>query len=189
MKQFNKLALALAASLVAGSAMADGPQLYAAGGVGQSEYTNDGCDNTPSGVSCDDKDTSWKIAGGAQFNQYLAVEFQYQDLGELSVKANGVHAGAEGETVGFHVLPQLPLTEDLSIYARLGFVRAGLEGTGAASGSDWQTTNTYGLGLQWNIDDHFAVRGEYEFVNKIGDDEGGLEEDVNYFGVTGLYKF
>jgi OOP family OmpA-OmpF porin len=185
MKQLNKVALALAATLVAGSVMAEGPQLYAVLGAGQSEYAET-CDGVS---SCDDQDTSWKIAGGAQFNDYLAVEFQYQEFGEADADAFGYEATA----FGIHVLPQLPITEELSAFVRLGFVRAGVEGTGDLDGSDYETTTSYGLGVQYDITSNIAVRGEYDFIHNVGDggdDAGDLpEDDITYLGVSAVYKF
>jgi opacity protein-like surface antigen len=195
MKQFNKLALALAASLVAGSAMADAPKLYVVAGVGQGDiydYSNDALSDV------DTKDTAWQIAGGAQFNQYLAVEFQYQDWGEATGRnSDGDRTSTSATTVGISVLPQLPLTEELSVYGRLGFVRGGQEFGGVDSGSNWSTTNTFGFGLQYNLDEHFAIRGEYQFVRNLGDDYDGNfpeksylgENDAEYIGVSGVYKF
>jgi opacity protein-like surface antigen len=194
MKQLNKLALALAASLVAGSAMAEGPQLYVVGGAGQGDLYDF---KTSTLNNVDTKDTSWKIAGGAQFNQYLAAEFQYHDYGEATGRdvTTGDRVSTQATTVGISVLPQLPLTKELAIYARLGFVRAGLDFGGSASGSNWETTNTFGLGLQYNIDEHFAIRGEYEFVRNLGDESDdpskpyNREQDAEYVGVSGVYKF
>jgi OOP family OmpA-OmpF porin len=185
MKQLNKIALALAATLAAGSVMAEGPQLYAVVGAGQAEY-QEFCDGVS---SCDDKDTSWKIAGGAQFNDYLAVEFQYQDFGEADADTYGYETTA----FGIHVLPQLPITEELSAFVRLGFVRAGVEGTGALDGTDYETTTSYGLGAQYNLTSNIAIRAEYDFIHNVGDDDvdaGGLgEDDIEYLGVSGVYKF
>jgi OOP family OmpA-OmpF porin len=192
MKQLNKLALALAATLVAGSVMAEGPQLYAVLGAGKAEF-QDYCSGAQ---DCDDSDTSWKVAGGAQFNQYLAVEFQYQDFGDQdagAIAAGGRGYDGDGKAFGIHVLPQLPITEELSAYFRLGFVRAGVSydyKDGSGDGSFYDTTNEYGLGLQYNIDKHFAVRVEAETIHNVGDDEGFNSDDtVDIIGVSGVYKF
>jgi OOP family OmpA-OmpF porin len=186
MKKFNKIAMALAAGLMAGVAMADAPQLYVGVGAGQSEF-QEFCDAYS---SCDDNDTSWKVLGGAQFNEYLAVEFQYQDLGEASGRDGGAREGIEAHAFGIHILPQIPLTQDLSAFLRLGFVRAGVDNTGALDGTDYETTTSYGLGLQYNVTSNIAIRAEYDFIHNVGDDdEDRGEEDIEYLGLSAIYKF
>ncbi len=61
---------------------------YAGGSIGQAK-ANQGCDGIP--ISCDNKDTSWQISGGYQFNKNFGVELGYVDLGKVT--ASGTIAG------------------------------------------------------------------------------------------------
>ena len=64
--------LLTAAFLFAASALAQQRGFYIRGSLGQSEHS-DQCSGGAAGITCDDKDTAWKIFGGYQFNQYFAA--------------------------------------------------------------------------------------------------------------------
>src|SRR2546428_13995713 len=66
---------------------------YAGVSVGQSKF-KDACSGVGAGVSCDDKDTAWRILGGYQFNRNLAAELGYHKFGETKATA-----GALSETI------------------------------------------------------------------------------------------
>ena len=51
----------------------------------------DACTDLPSGLSCSDTDTAWKIFGGYQFSRYFAAELGYNDFGKAT--ASGVISG------------------------------------------------------------------------------------------------
>src|SRR5258708_20896207 len=85
-----------AAAAFAGSALAQSATqetgAYAGLSLGQSK-AKDGCSGvTGTGVSCDDKDTAWKIFGGYQFMRYLGAEVAYTDFGKVKASAGGVTA-------------------------------------------------------------------------------------------------
>ena len=203
MKYVNKTVLAVAMALsvntvMAAEAQTDSLQYYALIGVGQAESEN-ACKGqsqansllAPYGVSisCDDKDTSWKIGGGIQFNKYIAAELEYHDYGRAEVKALGSKGGYDTHSFGVHILPHLPITEELSAFVRVGFVRAGMKGTGLIDGSEYTTTSSYGIGAKYDINSQFAVRLEYSEIRNIGSDDKMGEDDLSYIGVSGLYKF
>src|SRR5882762_12016655 len=64
---------------------------YLGGGIGQSQ-AKDGCTGVGGpGVSCDDKDTAYKIFGGYQVNRNFAAELGYSELGKVKASAPGVN--------------------------------------------------------------------------------------------------
>lgn len=70
----------------------------------------------------------------------------------------------------FSALPTLPLGDDWSVYARIGYSHASLSVSDIGSGSDHGTA--YGAGIQWNPQasaHHLGARLEYtQFYNKDG---------------------
>ena len=80
--------LSLAALAFAGSALSQQKEsgIYIGGALGQAEQS-DQCSSTAPGVSCDNKDSAWKIFGGFQFSRYFAAELGYANLGEASASA------------------------------------------------------------------------------------------------------
>ena len=67
---------------------------YAGLSLGQSSMT-DACTGLPAGVSCDDKDSAWKIFGGYQFSRNFALELGYANLGEAKASGGGVSAAPD----------------------------------------------------------------------------------------------
>src|SRR5688572_1012302 len=94
----NKSALAVIAFVAALASAPAAAQMgmssvYIGGSFGQSEV-KDGCEGL-GGISCDEKDTAWKLFGGFQLTPMFAVELGYADLGEISASAAGITASAE----------------------------------------------------------------------------------------------
>ena len=192
--------------LLAASALAFSPlsqaqmtgQWYAGVGFGQSK-AKDGCTGLAgTGVtSCDDTDTAARIFGGYKFNQNIAAEVGYSDLGKakLSGIVLGLPASAEwkGTVWDFSAVGILPINQQFSVFGRLGLTAwsvdlnvtvAGLPGSASASGTD----TTYGLGVQWDINNQFGLRGEWQQFQSLGDDNTG-QSDVSVVGVSALMKF
>src|SRR3954467_10471470 len=88
------LALAAAAFALPAVAQWDKSSAYVGGSIGQSKF-KDACSGNPPGVSCDDKDTAWRIFGGYQFSPNFAAELGYHDLGEAKASAPGFSATAK----------------------------------------------------------------------------------------------
>jgi OOP family OmpA-OmpF porin len=94
---FKKLTFTAALLVTFGSSVAHAQDQgwYMGIGVGQSKAKDVGsCSDlqalTPSTVSCSTKDTSTgtKLFGGYQFNQYVAAEASYVDLGKFTLSAS-----------------------------------------------------------------------------------------------------
>lgn len=164
--------------------------------------------NSISGVtasgSVDDSDTGLKVFGGYSFNDYLAVDFGYADLGEVGSEIRLVSDGSNFSfpsgsatstaTLGVSglfggVVGKLPLTDFLSLQGRAGLYLWDLEydetnsGTGAYSGttsfsdSDDGSDLYYGLGL--NI-------GWFGLFYEVYDIDG---DDVDFIGASANFNF
>ncbi|HEX7970796.1 MAG TPA: hypothetical protein VF501_01025, partial [Thiobacillus sp.] len=77
---------------------------YVGASVGQSK-TDVSC---PAGISCDDKDTAWKVYGGLEMNEYISMEVGYVNVGnsKYSGAVSGTRAttGMTGQVVGTYTL-------------------------------------------------------------------------------------
>jgi OOP family OmpA-OmpF porin len=125
----------------------------------------------------DQRDLGYKVFVGKKFNRYFAIEAGYFDIGTFGFQANTSGNGTlRGETsfrgVNLDLIGHLPLTQRLSALARIGgqYGRSTAHFTGNRLNAvtaprpdkeeDFQAK--VGLGLQYQINDAWAVRGEVE---------------------------
>jgi len=151
----------------------------------------------PTGVSCDDSDTAWKIFGGMEVNEYLSMEVGYVDLGE--VEYSGALSGTRevnGMTVS--LLGTYAATPSFMLIARGGmnFLNAEVNGTIAGTPTnntgDTDVAWSFGLGAQYNFTPAVGLRAEWERFFEVGssDYNGGTgEADIDMFSASLVYKF
>src|SRR5438128_11066499 len=84
------LGLAAAVFALPAAAQMNMSAFYVGATVGQAKFKN-ACSGAGAGVSCDDKDTAWRLLAGYQFNRNLAVELGYHNLGEAKPTAGTLH--------------------------------------------------------------------------------------------------
>ena len=173
--------------------------LYAGVGVGQSK-AKDWCTGAVF-ISCDDKDTAWKIFGGYQFNPHFAVEGGYADLGKVkgSGVTSGVNLDASTKLSAWDVaaVGSWPFASQFSVFGKLGAYYGTVDSTGTASGAggsasaaakDSNVGFTYGLGARYDFTRNLAARAEWQRYNKMGGDNTG-KSDVDVLGLSLLWKF
>jgi len=125
----------------------------------------------------DQRDLGYKVFVGKKFNRYFAVEAGYFDIGKFGFQATTSGNGnLRGETsfrgVNLDLIGYLPLTSRLSALARVGgqygrstayFSGNRLNGVTAPNPEKEEKFQAkVGLGLQYQINDAWAVRGEIE---------------------------
>jgi OOP family OmpA-OmpF porin len=147
--------------------------------------------------STDKNDTAWKIFGGYQFNQNLAVEGGYVDLGKASVV--GTQGGAPASaTLDAQVwqaaaVGSLPLNPQIALTGKLGLAYADTDTSGsiggaAFGGSDSKVAPTYGFGLRYDVTKTFGIRGEWErFV--LGSSGLGSKNDADLYSLNAIFRF
>jgi OOP family OmpA-OmpF porin len=192
----RKLLAFIAASFLAAPAFAQSPDsgFYVGGHLGQAEG-RDACNDFSGvpGVSCDDKDTAWRILGGYQFNRNLSIEGAYTDLGELSATGPGGSVSAEASALELVGVGSFPLTNRFSLYGKAGVYRGEVEGrldTALVTGSDKDenTDFTYGAGVKFDMTQNVALRAEWQRYNDMGGDDT-TETDVDVLSVGAIFKF
>src|SRR5574339_494473 len=179
-KGFAVLGVA-SAMLVPRPALAQDQGLYSALTLGQSKQ-KDACDGVSgAGISCDDKDTAWRILGGYQFNKNLAVELGYTDVGEVSASGT-FSASIEAKIWELVAVGSWPFTPNFSAYGKLGMYRGDTDfstNTPAfANESESNTDLTYGIGVRWDFTKNLGARAEYQIYKDIGGGNIG-EGDVD----------
>lgn len=159
---------------------------YAGAGLGQGRAKIDderiARSLTASGASLesfttDQRDLGYKVFVGKKVNRYFAVEAGYFDIGTFGFQATTSGNGnLRGETtfrgVNLDLIGHLPLTARLSALARVGgqygrstahFSGNRLNGVTAPNPEKEEKFQAkVGLGLQYQINDAWAVRGEIE---------------------------
>lgn len=164
---------------------------YIGGGIGQSKF-KDGCaGGTFPGVSCDDKDTAFRLFGGYQFNRNIAAELGYADLGKAKASGLGITQEAKVTAWDLSAVGTFPVWQQLSVLGRLG----AYYGKGKLSGpvsSDKNTTNvTFGLGAQYDLSRNLGLRAEWQRYSKVKFEAAGAsgDTDVDTLGVSVLWRF
>lgn len=188
---------ALIAGLAAGSfavivpaALAQAPATpgwYAGGSLGQSKAKDADCTGF---VSCDDKDSAWKIFGGYEINRNFAVELGYTDLGEFTASGPGA-ARQSIEATAWELVGvgSIPIADRFSLYGKVGGYRADSEGrAGALSADESNTGLTFGVGAQYDFTRTVGVRAEWQRYNDVGGGQIG-ESDLDVLSVGVRVKF
>lgn len=179
----------LASALFSSAVMAQG---YIGASIGQSELKED----CIAGVTCDFKDTGFKLFGGYMFTPNLGVEGAYVDLGKARIAtfvpgvgvANGDVKGNGFALYGKGVLP----LDNFALFAKLGFSYLDTEltvsapGFGSASESESNANFAWGLGAAYNFTKNLGVRVEFE---RFRPEFQGEKSDVDLLSVGVMYRF
>ena len=157
---------------------------YVGAGAGQASADVCGELHALGATRCDDEDTGFKIFGGYQVNENFAVEGSYVDYGDIT--ASDGEVSLKGEITAFAIsgVGVIPVTEQFSIFGKLGvaFWDAEASASGFGSVSDDGTDLTYGVGAGFDVTDAFGLRGEWERLDSDGD-------DVDLLSVSAVLKF
>ncbi|MCK5789024.1 MAG: porin family protein [Chlamydiia bacterium] len=126
---------------------------------------------------------TFMFQAGYKINQYVAVEARYWNaFGDMDYKVSVTGEGSQSVSIdsngedafGIYVKPMYPVTEELDIYALLGFVSIG-EDFLDESGLSW------GLGAAYSVTDNVSVFIDYTRLYS------GTERDSEYFYEVGDY--
>ena len=168
---------------------------YVGGNLGQASIDT-GVSGTTGTADLDEEDLGWKIYGGANLNEYLAIEVQYADFGEATLSGNvndtfvidnttlqfltTAELILDGDSFGFSGVAGYDINEHIRPYARLGghqwdasfSVAAG--GLSATIADDDGFDIFYGFGVKIKISEQLSAVAEYE-------NYGFDDEDVELF--------
>jgi opacity protein-like surface antigen len=189
-------------AVVALPAMAQATGWYGEVSVGQSRTSRDLVKNRESTIvrathlqtDFDATDKAWKIGAGYRFNEVLAIELNYADLGKHSMVTTMLAGDApafaaiaiDRKITGFgaDVIVSAAVAQWFSIYGRVGAFRAKLKAEAALAGNivftngdpletrrsttQDETVLRYGIGSAWEMWRNGALHIEWERYNKVG---------------------
>jgi OmpA-OmpF porin, OOP family len=182
---------------------------YIGAGVGGSRATidqerltralNDG-GATNVAIDANERSTGYKIMLGKQLSRNFALEGGYFDLGKFGFDATRAPPGTLSGNVNFRgldldLLAQMPLSERLSIYARIGanYARSSAMFSGNRlfavtnpSASERKLNAKGGLGIEYKFTEALAMRGEVERYRV--NDAVGNRGDIDLYSLNLVYK-
>lgn len=197
------LAALCGAGLLAASAMAraqDEPRRYLALAVGQSQMRN-ACAGAPSGLTCDDSDTAFRLAFGYELVPHVAIEAGYAVLGTAHASSGET---ADLSALDLSVIGSWPLGNRFAMHGRFGVYHGETELTSMPPAVPatfppppqppqvgWQTGGnndlTFGLGASYRFASTAAFRLEWQRYNKLGG--GGPSISVDLISLGALFHF
>ena len=234
MKKAGKLLAASLVTFAANIVMAETGAWYVGIGAGQSNYHDwatksdmlqfmdgfgtwlgiDHFTGTRS-ASADDTATAYKIFGGYTFNQYIAAELSYLDLGEVEAKSRAVgtfydvinnsldgdlYATAKASINAFTLDAKLsyPVLPFATVMAKAGVYSADtdlkLRAGSSISTDNYSYSKTesssglhYGVGVDFKVTDAIGVRAEWERLDGIEANQG--KNDVDLMSASVIYRF
>ena len=169
-----------------------------------------GCDDP--GINCsstvEDKDTAFKVFAGYRINKFLSVEGLYLDFGKPTSKASltdgfdtiSLSASFEASGLGVAAVGFVPISDAVSLLAKLGLFRWKLETKATLSDTAFATSATssdsasgsdamYGIGLEFPAGEQWIVRMEWEQFKDIGDENETGQSDFDLMSINALFKF
>jgi OOP family OmpA-OmpF porin len=145
----NKIAIAaLLSALVAAPAIA--ADAYVGVNVGKNQMDYSGVNSS----------TAIGVLGGYSFNQNVAAEVAYTNLGSADYYGTSI----TGHVFSVAAVGSLPLNKDFSLLGKLGVASSTYEVSGY---SESKSDLTYGIGAQYNVSKTVGIRLVYDSF-KVG---------------------
>lgn len=209
-RKTGTLALAVIAALASQFAVADDSGWYIGGNVGQSRAKIDdariraqllGAGFSTTSIADNNRDKGYKLFAGYQINKTFSIEGGYFNLGRFGYLATTVPAGTLSgniklQGVNLDGVATLPITDQFSVFGRLGLnyaqARDTFVGTGAVivanpNPSKNQVNYKFGGGLQYAFTEALAMRLEAERY-RINDAVGN-KGDIDLVSLGLVYHF
>jgi len=145
------------------------------------------------------------LGGGYHFSQYMGVEADYSIIGDSSITtvAGAASATEKLKTSSFQVaaVGTFPINNQFSLFGKLGLANTKIDytltpgpgtiivgGVTATSGS--KTNLMFALGAQFNINQHWGIRAQYQDFGKVQLDAVGAPNiGVKLYSLGGVYNF
>lgn len=171
------LIASLLSSLFAASAYAAVPGGYVALDLQNWSATNTGALGNPS--------VGLRIGGGYRFTENWGVEANYAQSGKSSsvagvdYKFTALQLAATGT---------YPINPQFDVYAKLGFSANKFDITPSVP-SNSKTSFLFGVGGQYNINQQWGVRLEYENLGDTTNFSAGNQVSASTISIGGVYAF
>lgn len=139
---------------------------------------------TVDGIKGSDDGTGFKVIAGIRPLDWIAVEANYLDMG--NVEKNGLKIDSTALTVSGLLIANISIVD---LYARVGAAKwdakFSVTGVGNVSDDGWEPTYGAGVGVHFGS---FGLRAEYEmFTAKALNDQ--VKTDLGTVSISFLYTF
>lgn len=178
----NKFIAAAALTLIAGAASAapaTESNFYVGGDIGSSKFKAEGDSVSKTGFGA---------TLGYTLNPNVAFELSARRLGSGTVEGTKIKANA----LQASVLGIAPITNEFSLYGRLGLTRNSVDLTeGSLNASAHKTKALFGLGASYQVAKNVTLRGEYMNLgsNKLTFGTDSVNVKLHQFNVGVNYAF
>lgn len=165
----------------------------------------------------DDSDNGWGVHIGYRFNQYVAAEVGYLDLGKFvytstmaltiapaaggaaQVVNTAIDQRLEASGAFASVIGMYPIGDSFDVHVRGGLLFSDVRNRiGQTVNNDPATFASFetkdskeelfgGIGATWNINASYSVRVEYQKFLDVGEDRTG-ERDIDLINVSLLFR-
>ncbi|MCH1919408.1 OmpA family protein [Shewanella sp. A3A] len=166
---------------------------YVGIGAGQNNY-GPNCESSVMMTCGSDDPFAWEFFSGYSFNEYIAVEIGYRDLGNADwVDYNNNHndIDVKGGTLG--VVGTWPLRYNWSLNAEVGgyvFTNHNNVNHGESDFYHQSVSPYYGVGIGYDITKNLQLSAKYRRYEDIDETRfANLDMDSNYWGLTLSYRF
>lgn len=135
--------------------------------------------NEDYGDYMEDSHNSLSLVVGAKFNKYVGIEAFIQQSGEEDKNYEGGKTTSDYNAIGVDLIGYMPVNQELELLASLGLAQYNFHVTEEYEDSYYEykekdSLNTtgirLGIGAQYNLTEHVALRGMARYV-KLNDDD------------------
>jgi OOP family OmpA-OmpF porin len=204
-----------ALSVTSAPVLATAGDLYAGANYGKAELKDGGVCSTidlalNKGHTCSagGKNNAWRLFGGYEVIDYLAVELSYAQFDRARGTASGTAKGTATSATAtgsfkakgpvFSVVGTLPVTQGFGLIGRIGIFHWKVE-TAAATSTGTTISrddtkpgfeiNNVGLGVKYSINKVMDVRVEWDRYKDVGNTLLTGQADIDFVSLGLLYKF
>lgn len=140
-------------------------------------------------ISCDKTDTGYGIFTGYDFTPRYGVEFSWNDIGDSKAQYDTVNLDGKLQEIDFSLKISQPLNEHVLIYGKIGAAYW----DGEVTGGPWKESDSgirplFGAGLEFPFSSQWSARIEYQYIDKVGNDEMG-HANPNFLGLSLIWHF
>lgn len=183
--------LAMTWSAASVAQMIGGPDSgwYVGGALGQAEFRKS-CEGLPPGVSCDEKDTAFRLLGGYQFSRNFSAELAFTRFGETTASDGVIDVKIESQAWELVAIGAYPFPEGFTLYGKLGLYRARTEGTSNVIPAETKTNSdlTAGFGGRYDFNRNFGLRLEWQRYVDVGGETFG-DSEIDLISLGAIWKF
>ena len=179
------IAIAALSAALTTSAFAADNTTYVNIGLGSATYKNTGGFPNPG---------KFDLGIGYSFTPTLSAELSYHQFGDSTLVdvASGISVTAGVSSFTAAVVGNYPINEQVSLLGKIGFARNKTDltaslGNVSASASSSKTSLYYALGGEYNINEKYAIRAQYEDFGDI--DDSTDPASATAFGISAVVKF